>query len=197
MSVQEPSPQYKEAIWIVLVRSQTRSAVACFSYCATEMMTRIFSSMSITSRSWLSTSSCVFDCCFRYSSSYSKRFLACCKDLQGPFDEKLPVVDSVFSQTSAQNYIEVRYYPHGIFDPWAWWSRGLARWESPPPPSSGNSGRHSGQGTIVQVFHTVLGSRWEIFENGDRGSTQNFDTNLMSIVVWPTEPFSKKCLFWL
>ena len=25
--------------------------------------------------------------------------------------------------------------------------------------------------------------------NGDRGSTQNFDTNLVSIVVWPGEPF--------
>ena len=65
-----------------------------------------------------------------------------------------------------------------------------------PPPSSGNSGRHSGQETIFGVFHVVLGSWREIFENGDRGSTQNFDTNLMSIVVWPGKPFSKKCLFY-
>ena len=41
----------------------------------------------------------------------------------------------------------------------------------------------------------VLGSRREIFENGDRGATQNFDTHLMSIVVWPGEPFREKCLF--
>ena len=27
-----------------------------------------------------------------------------------------------------------------------------------PPPSSGNSGRHSGQETIFGVFHMVLGS---------------------------------------
>ena len=65
-----------------------------------------------------------------------------------------------------------------------------------PPPSSGNSGRHSGQETIFWVFHMVLGSWWEIFENGDRGSTQNFDTNLMSIVVWPGEPFWENCWFW-
>ena len=66
---------------------------------------------------------------------------------------------------------------------------------SPSSASSGNSGRRSGQETIFGVFHMVLGSWWEIFENGDRGSTQNFDTNLMSIVVWPGKPFSKKCLF--
>ncbi len=39
----------------------------------------------------------------------------------------------------------------------------------------------------------VLGSWREILENGDRGSTQNFDTNLMSIVVWPTEPYFENC----
>ena len=61
--------------------------------------------------------------------------------------------------------------------------------------SSGNSGWHSGQETIFGVFHMVLGSWWEISENGDRGSTQNFDTNLMSIVVWPGEPFSKNVFF--
>ena len=27
-------------------------------------------------------------------------------------------------------FIEVSDYPHGIFGPWARWSRGLARWES-------------------------------------------------------------------
>ena len=68
---------------------------------------------------------------------------------------------------------------------------GIAIGASSPSPSasSGNSGRHSGQETMFGVFHMVLGSWWEIFENGDRGSTQNIDTNLMSIVVWSGEAF--------
>ena len=63
---------------------------------------------------------------------------------------------------------------------------------SPPPPSLGNSGRHSGQETMVRGFPKVLGSWWEISENGDRGSTQNFAARLMSIVVCPGEPFLEK-----
>ena len=43
----------------------------------------------------------------------------------------------------------------------------------------------------------VLGSWREISENGDQGSTQNFDTNLMSIVVWPGQPFSENVCFGL
>ena len=35
----------------------------------------------------------------------------------------------------------------------------------------------------------MLGSWREIFENGDRGSTQNFAAVVVSIVVWPGEPF--------
>ena len=66
---------------------------------------------------------------------------------------------------------------------------------SPPPSSLGNSGRHSGQESIIRRFPKVLGSWWEISENGDRGFTQNFDTRLVSIVVWPGEPFSEMCLF--
>ena len=42
---------------------------------------------------------------------------------------------------------------------------------SPPSPSLGNSCRHSGQETMITGFPKVLGSWWEIFENGDRGST--------------------------
>ena len=67
----------------------------------------------------------------------------------------------------------------------------------PPPPSSpsfGNSGRHSGQETIFEGFPMVLGSWSEIFENGDRGSAQNVDARLVSIVVWPGEPFLRKLL---
>ena len=45
------------------------------------------------------------------------------------------------------------------------------------------------------IWFLGRGERYTVFENGDRGSTQNFDTNLMSIVVWPGKPFSKKCLF--
>ena len=41
----------------------------------------------------------------------------------------------------------------------------------------------------LELFIWFLESWREIFENGDRGSTQNFDTNLMSIVVWPADPF--------
>ena len=43
-------------------------------------------------------------------------------------------------------------------------------------------------------FLKVLGSWREIFENGDRGSTQNFAARLMSIVVCPGEPFLEKLL---
>ena len=32
-----------------------------------------------------------------------------------------------------------------------------------------------------------------MIENGDQGSTQNFDARLVSIVVWPGEPFLRKC----
>ena len=36
-------------------------------------------------------------------------------------------------------------------------------------------------------------SSWcEKFENGDQGSTQNFDARLVSIVVCPGEPFLEK-----
>ena len=39
------------------------------------------------------------------------------------------------------------------------WPDGRVVGTSPsPPPSSGNSGRHSGQETIFGVFHMVLGS---------------------------------------
>ena len=62
-------------------------------------------------------------------------------------------------------------------------------------PETENSGRHFGRETIFRGFPKVLGSWWEIFENGDRGSTQNFAARLVSIVVWPGEPFSEKCLF--
>ena len=31
-----------------------------------------------------------------------------------------------------------------------------------------------------------------MFENGDQGSTQKFDMNLLSIVVWPWEYFLEK-----
>ena len=58
--------------------------------------------------------------------------------------------------------------------------------------SSGNSGWHSGQETIFGGFPEVLDSWWEISENGDRGSTQNFAADVMSIVVCPGEPFLEK-----
>ena len=45
----------------------------------------------------------------------------------------------------------------------------------------------------LEFFHVVLGSWREIFENGNWGSTQNFDANLMSIMVWPTEQLFENC----
>ena len=57
-----------------------------------------------------------------------------------------------------------------------------------------NSGRHSGQETVFRSFPMVFDSWWEISENGDRGFAQNFDARLVSIVVWPGEPFLKKLL---
>ena len=37
------------------------------------------------------------------------------------------------------------------------------------------------------------GERYSRMETGV--STQNFDTNLVSIVVWPGDPFGEMCLF--
>ena len=57
--------------------------------------------------------------------------------------------------------------PNGIFGPvpgrdgLGLWPDGRVVGTSPPPsppPSLGNSGRHSGQETIFGVFHMVLGS---------------------------------------
>ena len=80
-------------------------------------------------------------------------------------------------------------FPNGIFHPSAQ-SDGKIVDVSPPPPSasSGNSGRHSGQEAMIGGFPMVLGSWCEIVENGDRGSTQNFAADVVSIVVWPGEP---------
>ena len=45
---------------------------------------------------------------------------------------------------------------------------------------------------MITGFPKVLGSWWKIFENGDRGSTQNFAADVVSIVVWLGEPFLGK-----
>ena len=100
---------------------------------------------------------------------------------------------------SRSNYVEVRDSLNGIFAPCAWWARGLARWESSWDVAVAAAVIWKFRSTFkpgnyIWHFPMVLGSWWEIIENGDRGSTQNFDTNLVSIVVWPGEPFWKKCL---
>ena len=90
--------------------------------------------------------------------------------------------------------VEVRDSRTGYFVP-ARYGTGLrpdGRVVGTPPPSLGNSGRHSGQETIIRGVPEVLGSWWEMFENEDRGSTQNFAARLVSIVVWPAEPFLEK-----
>ena len=66
----------------------------------------------------------------------------------------------------------------------------------PYDPNDLKKHSHWGQETILRGFPMVLGSWWEISENGDRRFTQNFDARLLSIVVCPGEPFSEKCLFW-
>ena len=49
-------------------------------------------------------------------------------------------------------------------------------------------------GNYIWSLPMVLDSWPEIFENGGRGFTQTFDAHLVSIVVWPGEPFLKKLL---
>ena len=45
---------------------------------------------------------------------------------------------------------------------------------------------------LSKGFPKVLRSWWEIFDNGHRGSTQNFAADVVSIVVWLGEPFLEK-----
>ena len=73
-----------------------------------------------------------------------------------------------------------------------WPDRKIVGAPSPPSASLGNSGRHSGQETIIRCFPKVLGSWFEIWKNGDRGSTQNFAADVVSVVAWPGEPFFEK-----
>ena len=46
----------------------------------------------------------------------------------------------------------------------------------------------------LEFLHVDLGLRWKILGLRDRGSTQTFDTNLVSIVVWPGDPFRENRL---
>ena len=55
------------------------------------------------------------------------------------------------------------------------------------------SGEHSGEGTIFGVCPYGFGLRWDISGHWYRGFAQNFDTFHMGRVVWPGEPFLKKC----
>ena len=95
--------------------------------------------------------------------------------------------------------------PNGIFHPCAPWTRAFARWWScgcvavvaVAVAVTWIFRSTLRPGNYIWSYSYVLGSWWEIFENGDRGSAQNFDTNLMSIVVWPGEPFSKNVCFGL
>ena len=89
--------------------------------------------------------------------------------------------------------------PHGIFASCTWYSRGLTRWgeflgrRRRRRQSSGNSGWHSGWGTIFGVCPYGIGPWWKLWTLWDRGFAQNFDTFQMGRVVWPGEPFLKKC----
>ena len=44
--------------------------------------------------------------------------------------EQASVFSSDHKRKTWGGFVEVRDYRHGIFGPWAWWSRALARWES-------------------------------------------------------------------
>ena len=56
-----------------------------------------------------------------------------------------------------------------------------------------SSGWHSGWRTIFGVCPYGFGLRWDISGHWYRGFAQNFDTFYMGRVVWPGEPFLKKC----
>ena len=89
-------------------------------------------------------------------------------------------------------------FPNEIFHPCTLWDRALARWKNCRRVAVVAVGviwkfrSTFRSGHTIWSFPMVLGSWWEIFGNGDRGSTQNFDARLVSIVVWPGEPFFEK-----
>ena len=85
------------------------------------------------------------------------------------------------------NYLGITSFLGGL-RPYQFWR--VVRMLPLPSPSSGWA-------VILGVFLMVLRSWGEIFGHGDQGSTQNFDTNLMSIVFGSGEPFWKNCLCWL
>ena len=99
--------------------------------------------------------------------------------------------------------VEVRDSPNRIFGPWAWWSRGLARWESScqllgtspsPPPSSPSSGNHLEKVTLTVLFFWAwIGLIWEISPRKLRQIAWKFGPRLF----WKKYNVSKfqKCLF--
>ena len=50
-------------------------------------------------------------------------------------------------------------------------------------------------GNYIWSFQTGFWLIWELSKFWDRGSTQNFEPDWSSRVIWPGEPFWKKCLF--
>ena len=50
-------------------------------------------------------------------------------------------------------------------------------------------------GNYIWSFQIGFWHIWELSEFWYRGSTQNFEPDWSSIVIWPGEPFWKTCLF--
>ena len=85
--------------------------------------------------------------------------------------------------------------PNGIFHCCTLWDGAQARWEGRWDAAAAVAATWKLRSTFRPGFPEVLGSWWEIFENGDHGSTQNFAADVVSIVVWARQPFLEKAPF--
>ena len=106
------------------------------------------------------------------------------------------IMDTQSIDLRKKAYIEVRDSRTGYFIPVRY---GLGVWPdkkivgaSPSSASSGDSGRHSGQGTIFGVCPDGIGSWWKLWTLWDLAFGQNWHTFHMGRVVWPGEPIEKK-----
>ena len=83
---------------------------------------------------------------------------------------------------------------NGIFHPCALWVRGLNRLESCRQTAVGVTWKFRlsfWPGNYIWSFQIGTWLIWELSEFWYRGSTQNFDPDWSSIVIWPGEPFWK------
>ena len=91
-------------------------------------------------------------------------------------------------------------FPNGISGPWARWTGALARWESCWHSVAAVAAVRATwkfrltfrPGNYFWSFQIGFWLIREISRFWDRGSTQNFEPDLSSRVVWPGEPFWKQ-----